>query len=163
MLNIGDVVLDYRIVDLIGRGDSSIVYKAEVQKNGRVVALKVFPCSPTDAADVVTRLRKEAAAVQWLKDSGICQVEAIEQTDDLICVAMELLQGTPLDVLIDGKAISPLTAVEYACEIASAFDAAHSRAILHLDLKPSKIIVSTTGLKILDFGIARIMKQLLLQ
>ncbi len=63
-----------------------------MQKNGRVVALKVFPCSPTDAADVVTRLRKEAAAVQWLKDPRICQLEAIEETDDLICVAMELLQ-----------------------------------------------------------------------
>lgn len=159
MLNTGQVVLRYRILGLLGRGETGVVYTAEDIQTRERVAVKVFEWGADDAPQTRVRLRKEAAAAQALHHPNICEIKSIEKTDGLLCIVMELLEGTPLDELIAEQPLPARTIAAYAIDIASALGAAHKRAILHHDLKPSKVVVSSAGVKVLDFGIGWILKQ----
>lgn len=159
MLNIGDVVLRYRIVEIVGRGGTGIIYHVEEIPSGRRLAMKVIDWSAPRRSIDLARTRKEAAAAQALNDPHICRLESIEDTDGSLCVVMELLDGTSLDLLVKGKPLPETTVIAYARDIAAALEAAHKNAVLHLDLKPSKIMVTAGGLKVLDLGFGSIMKR----
>ena len=133
----------YEILDVIGAGGMGKVYKARDTRLDRTVAIKV------SAAEFSERFEREARAVASLNHPNICALYDVGP-DYLV---MEYIDGTPLR--------GPLTlthALDYAVQIADALDAAHRKGIEHRDLKPSNILVTRSGIKLLDFGLAKVEK-----
>lgn len=157
VLSVGEVIGTYRIAGLIGRGDTSVVYRA-ADADGRTAAIKVLPW-PDASREDLARLRKEAADARALEHQYICRVHDIVLYDQSLCIISELVEGSSLDVIIAGKPLPAETLLPHAVRIASAFEAAHARAILHRNFKPSKVVVAPTTLKIVDFGMGGLVKR----
>src|SRR6202171_2181431 len=137
----GDKLGPYEILALIGKGGMGEVYRARDSRLNRDVAIKV------SAAQFSERFACEAQAIAALNHPHICQIYDVGPN----YLAMEYIEGTPL------KGPLPLErAVEYAGQILDALDAAHKKAITHRDLKPANILVTRQGIKLLDFGLAKI-------
>src|ERR1700682_2860629 len=144
-LSAGDKLGPYEILAPIGAGGMGEVYKARDTRLDRIVALKV------SKREFSERFEREARAISALNHSHICQLYDLGPN----YLVMEYIGGAPL------KGPLPLKkALEYAEQIASALDAAHSKKITHRDLKPANILVTKQGVKLLDFGLAKIEKPL---
>src|SRR5258707_8205942 len=151
-----DKIAHYRIVRKLGAGGMGLVYEAEDSKLGRRVALKFLKESSVHDAGALERFLREARSASALNHPGICTVHAIEECDGRTFIAMELLEGESLDkVLVRGT--MPIShCVEVCIEIADALDAAHSKGIVHRDIKPGNIFLTTRGqVKMMDFGLAK--------
>jgi serine/threonine protein kinase len=136
----GDKLGPYEILTLIGVGGMGEVYKARDPRLDRRVAIKISQAKFSD------RFEREARAVAALNHPHICQLYDVGP-DYLV---MEYVEGKPLS--------GPLPiahALEYAAQICDALDAAHRKGIVHRDLKPGNILVGKSGVKVLDFGLAR--------
>ncbi len=130
----------YEILALIGSGGMGEVYKAKDTRLDRVVALKVSKLEFSE------RFEREARAVAALNHSNICTLYDVGPN----YLVMEYIEGTPL------KGPMPLDqALKYAAQICDALDAAHKKGITHRDLKPDNILLTKTGIKLLDFGLAK--------
>jgi eukaryotic-like serine/threonine-protein kinase len=130
----------YEILTLLGAGGMGEVYKARDTRLDRIVAVKV---SKTEFSE---RFEREARSVAALNDSNICQLYDVGPN----FLVMEYIEGTPL------KGPLPLDlALKYAVHICEALDAAHKKSITHRDLKPANILVTKSGIKLLDFGLAK--------
>ena len=154
-----DKIAHYRIVRKLGAGGMGLVYEAEDSKLGRRVALKFLKESSVHDAGALERFLREARSASALNHPGICTVHAIEECDGRTFIAMELLEGESLDkVLVRGT--MPIShCVEVCIEIADALDAAHKKGIVHRDIKPGNIFLTSRGTtKILDFGLAKLME-----
>jgi Tol biopolymer transport system component/predicted Ser/Thr protein kinase len=139
-LSPGDRLGPYEILSLIGVGGMGEVYKARDTRLDRIVALKV------SKAEFTERFKQEARLVAQLNHRNICTLHDVGPN----FLVMELVDGVPL------KGPLPVEkAVEYAGQILSALDHAHSKAITHRDLKPANIMVTKEGIKLLDFGLAK--------
>src|ERR1700686_4022889 len=139
-LSPGDRLGPYEIVSPIGAGGMGEVWKARDTRLDRMVALKV------SKAEFTQRFTREARTVAQLNHPNICTLHDVGPN----YLVMELVEGTPLK--------SPLPvekAVEYAGQILDALDAAHRKGITHRDLKPANILVIRSGIKLLDFGLAK--------
>jgi TolB-like protein/Tfp pilus assembly protein PilF len=140
-LYVGDKLGPYEILALIGEGGMGAVYKARDTRLDRTVAIKV---SKTEFGE---RMKREARAIAALNHPNICTLHDIGPN----YLVMEFIEGTPLHGPL------PLDqAVSYAVQICDALDAAHKKNITHRDLKPSNILVTASGVKLLDFGLAKI-------
>jgi serine/threonine protein kinase len=140
-LSIGDKLGPYEILALIGAGGMGDVYKARDSRLDRIVAIKV---SKTEFSE---RFEREARAVAQLNHPNICQLYDVGPN----YLVMELIEGVPL------KGPLPLDqTLKCASQICGALDAAHKKGITHRDLKPANILVTKTGIKLLDFGLAKI-------
>jgi len=154
-----DKIAHYRIVRKLGAGGMGLVYEAEDTKLGRRVALKFLKESTVHDAGSIDRFLREARSASALNHPGICTVHAIEECDGRTFIAMELLEGESLDkVLVRGT--MPIShCVEVCVEIADALDAAHKKGIVHRDIKPGNIFLTSRGAtKILDFGLAKLIE-----
>ena len=154
-----DKIAHYRIVRKLGAGGMGLVYEAEDTKLGRRVALKFLKESTVHDAGSIDRFLREARSASALNHPGICTVHAIEECDGRTFIAMELLEGESLDkVLVRGT--MPIShCVEVCVEIADALDAAHKKGIIHRDIKPGNIFLTSRGAtKILDFGLAKLIE-----
>ncbi len=152
----GRDLLHYRVLDKIGQGGMGQVYRAQDQKLGRQVALKVL--TPAAAEDDKARLRllREARAVSALNHPNIVTVHAIEEADGLDFIVMELIEGESLKDILARGPIAPEILIDLAAQAASGLAAAHAAGIIHRDIKPANLIVTPSGvLKILDFGLAK--------
>ncbi|RZU53836.1 serine/threonine-protein kinase [Krasilnikovia cinnamomea] len=154
-------VLDgrYRLVDRLGEGGMSVVWRAHDDVLGRDVAVKVL--SPRLAADapLVRRIHLEARAAAGLRHPNIVQVYDYGQqhSDDgrsFPYVVMELVEGRSLEQLLSGGALPWRVAVLVGAQVAAALAAAHDREIAHRDVKPSNVMVNGHGVKLVDFGIS---------
>jgi serine/threonine protein kinase len=150
----------YRIRGVLGRGGMGVVYLADDTRLGRPVALKALPSGLTREPERRARLRREARAAAALSHPGIATVYALEEIDDDLYIAAELVPGPTLrEELADG----PLTvarARQTGLDIARALAAAHDRGIVHRDLKPENVVRTPSGsVKILDFGVARVLTE----
>src|SRR5678815_4063276 len=140
-LSIGTRLGPYEILSLIGAGGMGEVYKARDTRLDRIVAVKV---SKTEFSE---RFEREARAVAALNHSNICTLYDVGPN----YLVMEYIEGTPL------KGPLPIDqALKYAAQICDALDAAHKKNITHRDLKPANILVTKAGIKLLDFGLAKL-------
>lgn len=147
----------YRLLKEIGKGGMGEVYLARNEETGQEVALKILPSELTRNAQYVERFRREATAVAKLEHPHIIKVYEIDEQDGVHFFSMEYLGGVTLRSFIDQSGRIPVPeAVAIITDIAGALEFAHSRGIIHRDVKPDNIIAHESGaFKIMDFGIAR--------
>src|SRR5579863_4707824 len=144
-LSIGDKLGPYEIVALIGRGGMGEVYRGTDTRLGRPVAIKV---SQREFSD---RFEREAQAISALNHPNICTLYDVGPN----YLVMEFVEGEMLSTII-GRGPLPLDkALSYAIQIAGAVAAAHQKGVIHRDLKPGNVIVTPSGVKVLDFGLAK--------
>jgi serine/threonine protein kinase/tetratricopeptide (TPR) repeat protein len=148
-----DRIGHYRIVRQIGMGGMGVVYEAVDEVLQRSVALKtILPSAEPQTRDRFVREARSAAAVSH---PHICQLFEIGEHEGDPFLAMELLEGQSLAERLTGGPIPLADAIPIALAILSALDALHRRSIVHRDLKPSNVFLSSHGVKLLDFGLAR--------
>ena len=145
----------YRIVEPLGAGGMGIVYLAFDLRLQRDVALKVARKTAADGPGVFRQLEREAAAMVRATGPQVCSVYDLTEFDGRPCLVMERLVGCTLEALIAGGAMATLELLAIAEQLARGLDAVHRAGLIHLDIKPSNVFVTTTGqVKLLDFGLA---------
>lgn len=153
---IGSTVSHYRITGRLGVGGMGVVYDAEDQRLSRRVALKFLSDQLATNPDATRRLRREAQTLAKLNHPNICTIYEIEEHDGKPFIAMERLEGTNLKVHIARRPLETSEVLNIAMQVAEALQVAHGMGIVHRDIKPGNIFVSTGGsVKVLDFGMAR--------
>ncbi len=142
---IGAILNHYRVLEEIGAGGTGVVYKAVDTKLGRLVALE--------------RFRREARVASALNHPNICTIYEIAEHESREFIAMEYLEGQSLGAQIAGQALRSERVSRMAIPIGDALHAAHTQGIVHRDIKPGNIFVTSSGIvKVLDFGIAKLIQ-----
>jgi predicted Ser/Thr protein kinase len=147
----------YRVENEIGRGGMGVVYRAVDTRLGRAVAIKMLPHEATSDPERRARFIQEARSASALNHPHIVTIYDVGEQDGATFIAMELLDGEPLDRRLRKGPIGLGEAVQLALQIASAVATAHGSGIVHRDIKPANIIITSDGrAKILDFGLAKL-------
>jgi hypothetical protein len=150
----------YEILSAIGAGGMGEVYKAKDTRLDRFVAVKVLPEDLAKNPDSLARFEREAKAVAALNHPNITGIFDIGRLEDTAYAVMELLEGESLRTRLLHAALTPRAAIELAIQMAHGLAAAHDKGVIHRDLKPDNLWITTEGrLKILDFGLAKQMKR----
>src|SRR5258708_305800 len=146
----------YEILRAIGAGGMGEVYRARDTRLDRIVAIKVLPTHLADRSELRERFEREARTIASLNHPHICTLHDIGQQDEINFLVMEYLEGETLaQRLLKGPL--PLEQVlQYAIEISDALDKAHRKGVTHRDLKPGNIMLTKSGTKLLDFGLAKL-------
>ncbi len=158
MVKIGMMIGDrYEILEKIGTGGMSDVYKAKCHKLNRFVAVKVLKQEFSENANFVSKFRIEAQAAAGLMHPNIVNVYDVGEENGIYYIVMELVEGITLKKYIEKKSrLSYKEAVSIAIQISMGIEAAHNNNIIHRDIKPQNIIISREGkVKVTDFGIAK--------
>ena len=166
-VTIGNEILQYRIVEEIGRGGMGIVYKAQDTRLDRIVALKFLPPHLSTSEVERSRFIQEARTAAALNHPNICGIIDVEEYNDPISgnkqhfIVMEYVEGRTLRALVEAHRDNPLTAkdvIRYAIDISKGLGKAHEKGIIHRDIKSENIMVTDDDgkVKIMDFGLARL-------
>lgn len=155
-LQAGSKLGHYEIAGQIGAGGMGVVYKARDMNLGRLVALKVLADGPLANSTARARMLREARNASALNHPNIATIYEAGEDGPQIYIAMELVEGRPLNEVIRRDGLAPQAVSRYALQITAALAHAHERGIVHRDLKPANVVVTPEGnLKVLDFGLAK--------
>ncbi|MGB8524799.1 MAG: protein kinase [Candidatus Acidiferrales bacterium] len=145
----------YEIVALMGAGGMGEVYRARDTRLDRTVAVKILTQGVADTPEVRQRFEREARAVSSLNHPHICALYDVGNQDGIEYLVMEYLEGETLAARIEKGPLPTADLLRYASQIADALDAAHRQGIVHRDLKPGNVMLTKSGAKLLDFGLAK--------
>src|SRR6266852_4594100 len=148
----------YEILSAIGVGGMGEVYKARDTRLDRIVAIKVLPAHLADRAELRERFEREAKTIASLNHPHVCTLFDTGHQDDVEFLVMEYIEGETLAQRLAKGPLPIPQVLQYAIEIADALDKAHRKGITHRDLKPGNIMLTKSGTKLLDFGLAKLKK-----
>lgn len=155
-LALGEILAGrFRIVDFIAAGGMGEVYKAEDARLDRIVALKFLPKILSDDRESLERFHREAKAASALNHPNICTIHDFGKDAGKAFIAMEFLEGETLSARIKRGPLPVDESLKIAIAVASGLSAAHRKGIVHRDLKPGNIMLTQSGAKLLDFGLAK--------
>ena len=149
----------YEILAPVGAGGMGEVYKAADTRLNRTVAIKVLPAQFSDSAEMKQRFEREAQTIAALNHPHICTLYDVGRQEHADFLVMEYLEGETLAQRLTRGAIPLDEALKIAIEIADALDKAHGQGVTHRDLKPGNVMLTQSGAKLLDFGLAKLKQQ----
>jgi eukaryotic-like serine/threonine-protein kinase len=149
----------YEILSAVGAGGMGEVYKARDTRLDRIVAIKVLPAHLADRAELRERFEREAKTIASLNHPHICTLHDIGHQDEIDFLVMEYLEGETLAQRLLKSSLALEQVLQYAIEIADALDKAHRKGITHRDLKPGNVMLTKSGTKLLDFGLAKLKQE----
>jgi serine/threonine protein kinase/Flp pilus assembly protein TadD len=154
----GKVLAHYEIVSPLGAGGMGEVYLARDTQLDRLVALKFLPHEISRDPQRLRRFTQEAKAASALNHPNIAHIYELSEADGTRFIAMEYVEGKPLDQKINHSPLRPAEILQIAPQIADALSEAHSKGIIHRDIKASNIVLTNRGqVKVLDFGLAKVL------
>jgi eukaryotic-like serine/threonine-protein kinase len=146
----------YAILAPIGAGGMGEVYEARDTRLGRTVAIKVLPEGLAESPELRARFEREARAVSQLSHPHVCALHDVGEEQGIHFLVLEHCEGETLGQRLTRGPLSLEDTLRYGAQIAEALGAAHHRAIVHRDLKPANVMLTASGVKLLDFGLARL-------
>ncbi|NNE66292.1 MAG: protein kinase [Pyrinomonadaceae bacterium] len=156
---IGSKIHHYEILKKLGAGGQGTVYKARDTKLDRDVVIKVLPPELTSRTANFKRFEREAKLCSQLDHPNICTIYDYHEDDGTFYIAMQYVHGKNVRQLVDGRPLELKSAVNIAIQVCDALAYAHSRNIIHRDIKAGNVMVDSEGkVKILDFGLAKLMQ-----
>jgi serine/threonine-protein kinase len=155
---VGRTLLNYRITEKLGAGGQGTVYKAVDERLGRPVVIKVLSPELTAREVNLKRFEREAQLASSLDHPNICTIYGLHEVGGLHFIAMQYVEGKNVRQLVAGRPLSLESGLSIAYQVADALSAAHSKGIIHRDVKAGNVMVTTAGLvKVLDFGLAKLL------
>ncbi len=145
----------YEVVAPAGAGGMGEVYRAVDTRLNRTVAIKVLPAHLSEKPEALERFQREARAISQLSHANICQLYDLGQQDGIHFIVMEFLEGETLGARLTKGRLPLELVLRYGAEVAEGLDQAHRMGVVHRDLKPGNIMLTRTGAKLLDFGLAK--------
>ncbi|MBK9155292.1 MAG: protein kinase [Chloracidobacterium sp.] len=153
----GQFVGHYQIMSRIGSGGMGEVYLAKDSRLNRLVALKTLPPVLANRPDHLRRFEKEAQAAAAINHPNVATIHSVEETGKQKFITMEYVEGKNLNEFIDERGLELRTFLDWFIPIADALSRAHEKGIVHRDIKPGNVMITTGNVpKILDFGLAQI-------
>ena len=145
----------YEILAPLGAGGMGEVYRAKDTRLGRDVAIKVLPSNVSSDEEKRERFEREARTISSLNHPNICALYDVGNQDGVEYLVLEYVEGDTLEKRLEKGPLSTKTLLRHAIEIAEAMENAHRRGVVHRDLKPANIVLTKSGAKLLDFGLAK--------
>ncbi len=152
----GKTLGPYEIIEQAGAGGMGEVYKAKDTRLDRIVAIKVLPTTFALNDDIKQRFEREAKTISSLNHPNICTLYDVGQQDNIQYLVMEFIEGETLSDKIKKGPIPMKEFLDISIQVADALDKAHRQGLIHRDLKPGNIMLTKSGAKLLDFGLAKI-------
>ena len=154
---IGQVLLQYRIVEKIGEGGQGTVYRAVDTTLDRPAVVKVLPPELTDSSSNLVRFEREAKLASSLDHPNICTIFGLHKVDGIHFIAMQFVEGRNVRDLVAGRPLDLRQALSITIQVTNALAAAHAQGIVHRDIKARNVMVARNGtVKVLDFGLAKL-------
>src|SRR6202040_732224 len=145
----------YEILSPLGAGGMGEVYRARDKRLGRDVAIKILPKEMSADPARKQRFEREAKSISGLNHPHICVLHDVGHQDGMDYLVMECVEGETLAKRLEKGPLQLDQALKYGEQIADALDKAHRSGVVHRDLKPGNIMLTPTGAKLLDFGLAK--------